>query len=202
MAMRLMMVMGLAAACAMSAAAQNAFPVAGPAVAAPAQEDAAPPPGRAGSEVEALPMAEAAAFALTGICLPALAGRASLADLLPPGAVEGADAVRDRLSGRPSPGRVWTLPSLDGPFLVGTIDAQPGACQIVVPNPFETLVAERLTQALLGAPDPFTLETAPADQGGGIVWSRYNSAGGVWANLVVYPASGGPSTATVHLTVG
>ncbi|MEO0786065.1 MAG: hypothetical protein AAFY10_10230, partial [Pseudomonadota bacterium] len=104
---------------------------------------------------------------------------------------------------RPQDGDYWTLPSLEGPMLVGNLHEREGACQVMGATPLGGIVMEKVTEALGNLESPFTVvDETGEDFGTPIHWRRFLSAESDYIDVLHYKGVPGGQASTIHVIVG
>ena len=137
-------------------------------------------------------------------CMPTLRGERGLVDGLPKGAENGvSDETVARFIARPQSGDYWTVPTLEGPMLLGNLHEREGACQVMASTPLGAVVMDKVTNALGSLESPFTVsDETGEDFGTPIHWRRFISAENDYVDVLHYKGVPGGVASTIHVIVG
>jgi len=138
------------------------------------------------------------------VCVPTLRGERSLFESLPEGAESGAtEDTLERFIAAPQAGDMWTLPTLEGPMLLGNLHAREGACQVMGASPLGDLVMEKVSETLLGLDSPFEIaDETGAEFAAPLHWRRFVSAERDFIDVLHYKGVPGGQVSTIHVIVG
>ncbi len=162
------------------------------------------PQGDDGEDGRPAPLPVAMTQVVLDVCVPTLRGERSLFESLPAGAVSGAtEDTLERFIAAPQAGDMWTLPTLEGPMLLGNLHAREGACQVMAASPLGDLVMEKVSETLLGLDSPFEIaDETGAEFAAPLHWRRFVSAERDFIDVLHYKGVPGGQVSTIHVIVG
>ncbi len=172
--------------------------------AAAAVAEAPGPQGDDGDDGRPAPLPVAMTQVVLDVCVPTLRGERSLFESLPDGAESGAtEDTLERFIAAPQAGDMWTLPTLEGPMLLGNLHAREGACQVMGASPLGDLVMEKVSETLLGLDSPFEIaDETGAEFAAPLHWRRFVSANRDFIDVLHYKGVPGGQVSTIHVIVG
>lgn len=153
---------------------------------------------------ELVPLPVAIISAVLETCMPTLRGERALDAGLPDGTESGiTEPTLERFIASPQPGDYWTVPTLEGPMLLGNLHQREGACQVMGSTPLGEVVMDKITTSLGELDTPFTLSDETGDDfGTPIHWRRFMSADRDYVDVLHYKGVPGGMASTIHVIVG